>query len=254
MLRVAVSHGLPGAELVDAADGMELRVTDEVISLAVRHRVQGLLVQCNRRAGGHRRWLAGRGRPRCSVVGVGRLRDFSGQRRRVTLGVLGSADVEARVLKGVALSELDYADPSQRVFADADLLIRRSDHGAALRALDAAGFRRVQPPVRGWWERRFGKAVELRAPERRRARPPPCDHRRLLRRSGRPRRTLGDRERTVRPRRRGGARARHRGAPAARLLPRRPRRRVRSANVARRRPARAGQRGRLAGRGRPSPA
>ena len=163
VLRVAVSHGLPGAGLVDAADGTELRVTGEVLELAVRHRVQGLLGKAvdDQLVIGDEAQVAGV-RAALSVALAGSATSLA--TAVLTLEVLGSAGVDARVLKGVALSRLDYADHDERVFADADLLIRRGDHAVALRALDAAGFRRVQPAVRGWWERRFGKAVELLAP------------------------------------------------------------------------------------------
>lgn len=81
-----------------------------------------------------------------------------------TISVLDEAGVPTRVLKGPAVAHLDHDDPNERVFGDADVLIRRADHGRALAALEAAGFRRVEPAVRGWWERRFGKAVMLRTP------------------------------------------------------------------------------------------
>jgi Uncharacterised nucleotidyltransferase len=74
------------------------------------------------------------------------------------------AGVECRVLKGVAVAHLDHDDPAERVFGDADVLVGRADHGRALAVLAAAGFVRDEPPVRGWWERRFGKAIVLQAP------------------------------------------------------------------------------------------
>ena len=67
-------------------------------------------------------------------------------------------------LKGIAIAELDHADPDERMFGDADLLMRRADYGAALAALTSAGFVRAQPAVHGWWEQRFGKAIVFRSP------------------------------------------------------------------------------------------
>jgi len=81
-----------------------------------------------------------------------------------TLEALDAAHVPALVLKGIAIAHLDHDDPNERVFGDADVLIRRADHGRALAGLTAAGFRRVEPPVHTWWERRFSKAVMLRTP------------------------------------------------------------------------------------------
>lgn len=77
---------------------------------------------------------------------------------------LDDVGVATRALKGLALAHLDHADPAERIIGDADLLIRRADYDRALRSLAAAGFRREEPPIRVGWERRFGKAVLLRAP------------------------------------------------------------------------------------------
>jgi hypothetical protein len=82
----------------------------------------------------------------------------------LALEALRAGAIEARVLKGVANAHLDYASPSDRIFGDADVLVRRSDLERSLRLLTAAGFRRGEPPVRRWWERRFGKAVVLHSP------------------------------------------------------------------------------------------
>lgn len=77
---------------------------------------------------------------------------------------LADCGVAARVLKGVAMAHLDYDNPQDRTFGDADLLIQRADLAAALSGLLAAGFSRALPPVRQSWERRFAKAVMLTAP------------------------------------------------------------------------------------------
>ena len=163
VLRVAVAHGLPGGELETAASGMELALDDEVIALAVRHRVQGLL------------WTAindGVVVGSDSLVEAARTAHadaighcaVSRATAALAVGTLANAGIDVRVLKGIAIAELDHADPNERMFGDADLLVRRTDHGAALAALTSAGFVRAQPAVRGWWEQRFGKAIEFRAP------------------------------------------------------------------------------------------
>ncbi|MGB8860470.1 MAG: nucleotidyltransferase family protein, partial [Ilumatobacteraceae bacterium] len=82
----------------------------------------------------------------------------------VTALTLSAAGVPCRVLKGIALAHLDYPDPSMRLFGDADVLVRRADLTAAIAALRGRSFERDQPPVRAWWERRYGKAVVLQAP------------------------------------------------------------------------------------------
>ncbi len=163
VVRVAVSHRLPGSELASAAGESELRLTDEAIMLANRHRVQGLLwtavedgliVADDQQRAAAFTACEDAGRQRGTAVAVAAL----------TLEVLRGANVDARVLKGVATARLDYADAADRMFGDADLLIHRADHSIALNALADAGFLREQPAVRGWWEQRFGKAVVWRAP------------------------------------------------------------------------------------------
>ena len=78
---------------------------------------------------------------------------------------LDGAGVPHRILKGVAIAHLDLVDPSDRLFADADLLVPHAQLGAALTALTSTGFTRTEPPVRVGWERRFARAVVLTAPD-----------------------------------------------------------------------------------------
>ena len=163
VLRVAVSHGLPGAELEAALAGVTPQLSDDVLALATRHRVQGLLwaaVDADVVTGTEVQVMSARE----ALASALRTCLVSQGTAALTLDALGSAGIEARVLKGVAIAQLDHVDPAERVFGDADLLVRRSDYRAALSTLEAADFRRVQPPVRSWWEHRFGKAIVFRAP------------------------------------------------------------------------------------------
>jgi hypothetical protein len=75
---------------------------------------------------------------------------------------LRAAGVEPFVFKGIATAHLDYDDPSQRPFFDADLLVPRPDLPRAIDALSVAGFRRNGPSIGRRWEHRFARAVELR--------------------------------------------------------------------------------------------
>ena len=162
VLRACVAHGLqPVAQASSDHDPHEL--TPAVISLAARHRVQGLLWSAI--AGGV---VAGSAEvvseAREAVVEALHTCLLSEQTAVLSLLALERAGVEVRVLKGVALAHLDHDNPAERVFGDADLLIRRDDYHVALAALTEAGFRRSKPPVRRWWEQRFAKAVVLLAP------------------------------------------------------------------------------------------
>ena len=66
------------------------------------------------------------------------------------------------MFKGIATAHLDYDDPSQRHFFDADLLVPRPDLPRAIDVLSAAGFGRDGPSISRRWEHRFARAVELR--------------------------------------------------------------------------------------------
>ena len=163
VLRFAVADGLPGSHHGRRNADHPPALSREVIGLAARHRVQGLL------------WSAieaGEVSATEQLVQAAR-EDYSAALRTclvaeeaavLALDALTRAGVETRVLKGVAIAHLDHPGPDERVFGDADVLVRRSDHHHALGALTAAGFRRAEPPVRGWWERRFGKSIVLDAP------------------------------------------------------------------------------------------
>ena len=131
-----------------------------LLAAADQHRISGLLAQAvdDRflltdeafRAAAHEQHLAAlRTSVRCEMVAAS------------VTAALSASGIESRALKGVAMAHLDYGDPSRRVFGDADLLVRRRGLLDALAVLEALGFTRDHPPVRGWWERRFGKAVVL---------------------------------------------------------------------------------------------
>jgi len=77
---------------------------------------------------------------------------------------LAAARIDTRVLKGVALANLVYPEPSWRVFRDADLLVRGDHFDAAVEILnDEVGVARVLPELRSGFDRRFGKEALLRS-------------------------------------------------------------------------------------------
>lgn len=163
VVRVAVGHGVPGAGLRAALGGEVPTLSREVIDLARRHRVIGLLSTAVGDGAVHADDEQGAA---LAAAWAASLRTCLIAEEACVLAVdaMGAAGVEARVLKGIAVAHLDHDDPAERVFGDADVLIRRDDYRVALVQLERAGFVRSHPPVRGWWEQRFGKAVVLRAP------------------------------------------------------------------------------------------
>lgn len=134
-----------------------------MVGAAIEHRVQGLLwaaVHHGLVVGDDP--LAAQAREAC----LAGLRTCLAAEETAVLAIdaLTTAGVEVRALKGIAIAHLDHDDPAERMFGDADLLVRPAQFEAALAALTRAGFERAEPPVRGWWERRFGKAVVVQSP------------------------------------------------------------------------------------------
>ena len=78
--------------------------------------------------------------------------------------LLSDHGIVAYPFKGVANAHLDYPDPALRTFLDADIHVERPQFGDAITALLAAGYTRTSVPLGERWERRFGRACELRAP------------------------------------------------------------------------------------------
>ena len=78
-------------------------------------------------------------------------------------GVLDGAGIEFRVLKGVALANSIYAEPSLRLFGDIDLVVD-PDHfvrAAAVIAEALSGTREL-PELRPGFDQRFGREILLR--------------------------------------------------------------------------------------------
>lgn len=78
--------------------------------------------------------------------------------------VLGEELIPTLVLKGLAVSHLDYPDPSHRSTTDVDLLIRAEDIERATAVLAPAGYRRELPERREGFDRRFAKDVTFYGP------------------------------------------------------------------------------------------
>lgn len=79
------------------------------------------------------------------------------------LAELEAADIDVRVLKGVALAHGLYDDPSARVFGDVDLLVPPGEFVRAADVLTGAlGARREVPELRPGFDARFGREVLLR--------------------------------------------------------------------------------------------
>lgn len=154
-----------GLQRVDECDDQLAALAAADVATAIEHRIEGLLsvaletghVSASDEASAAVTAAHNQALRRCLMV-----EDATAAAQ----DAMARAGVETRVLKGIASAHLDYTDPAERIFADADVLIRRGDLRAALVALDRAGFRRLEPPVRPSWEPRFGKAIVLRAPQR----------------------------------------------------------------------------------------
>jgi hypothetical protein len=161
VLRVAVASGLPGAQ--PAPTEAHRTLTFDVLAQAENHRVQGLVWSALERGD----VVAGddvRAKAHEDLVVALRRTLMAESWACAALAALDEAGVPARALKGLAIAHLDHVEPGERVFADADLMVRRTDLEPALAALVRAGFARLGAPSRVWWERRFGKAVVMSPP------------------------------------------------------------------------------------------
>jgi hypothetical protein len=83
----------------------------------------------------------------------------------MSVGILESAAIEVRVLKGSGVACLDYADASLRPFIDVDLLIRPDQFDAATATLVNAGYVRTFPEPRPAFDRRFSKGTSFESPD-----------------------------------------------------------------------------------------
>lgn len=82
-------------------------------------------------------------------------------RAAAALKMLDECGIEARVLKGVAVARLDYADPDLRHFGDVDLLVSGADMPAAVSAFEKQGYtRHFAEPFRGF-DANIGKGVAV---------------------------------------------------------------------------------------------
>lgn len=81
------------------------------------------------------------------------------------IDLLQQHGLEVRLLKGSATAHLDYEDPSLRLFADVDLLIRSRDVDAAYSLLTRCGYLRRSVEPRPGFDRRFGKGATFTAPD-----------------------------------------------------------------------------------------
>ena len=163
LLRAVVAHGLPGGPPMPNLPSDRQRWR-ELLALAERQRVLGLLVAAIDDDGVdvgernraelldlHRHWCA---------------HDL--RLERVLLQVADRLDEEGIdfvVLKGPALAHTRYRDPSLRLFADLDLLVRSGHVTAASAAIeDLLDARPALPELRHGFDDRFGKEVMLRTP------------------------------------------------------------------------------------------
>lgn len=162
LLRSVASHGLPGdGPWPDAP--LEVPAWERLLAGVSTQRLGGLLLQALRsgdlpaepeqveQAAQHHLERS------CSALALERM-------ALEVLALLEQDGVEARLLKGSAAGHLDYDDPSLRLFADVDLLLRSRDVDRAYALLDRAGFRRRSVEPRPGFDRRFGKGATFTAP------------------------------------------------------------------------------------------
>ena len=165
MVRAVAAHGLPGAPPIPAvAPGAPS--WHRIIRLAEQQRVLGLLVaavehgdQALEPDDEVRRDLARTHEAWCAHDL--RLERALGQ----AADALEAAGIAYLVTKGPALAHRAYPDPSQRLFADLDLIVPSGQVRHATRTLaDALDAQAVVGELRPGFDERFGKETLLRTP------------------------------------------------------------------------------------------
>jgi hypothetical protein len=158
ILRAVAAHGLTQATTHTwPADPLESTVWSNLLVQVRAQRLEGLFV-----------WAVADGFP-VSPEQTAELYDAHAQILSCNLelerlllevtGALDAADVCALVLKGPALARTLYPDPTVRLFADIDLLIRSDQYDQACARLASTGYERRYRGPRPGWDRRFTKGT-----------------------------------------------------------------------------------------------
>lgn len=165
LCRAVAAHGLPGSAVPAPIGALDEAAWSQLHRWVLNQRLAGLLLaavadgvleldpaQQEHAAQVHRKAMVG-----AVTLERALLR---------TIDVLGSADIDYRVLKGTAVAHLDYPDPSLRAYGDVDLLVPGAQLDAAIAALEQAGHSRRFPEPRPGFQQRFGKGNCMVTPER----------------------------------------------------------------------------------------
>ena len=162
LTRAVAGHGLPGAIATWPDAPLDAGLWDELLREVEQQRLTGLLVealvaddlpatqsQLDEASQSHFQRVCGVLLLEAEALPV--------------LDALAAAGVQATVLKGSAVAHLDYPDPSQRMFADIDLLVRSTDFDHAVEVLTGLGQQRHSVQPRAGFDRRFGKGATFTA-------------------------------------------------------------------------------------------
>lgn len=157
--RWVLASGLP-TRLTPPTETLDTTSYATLADEARRHRIDGLLhtavadrtlrVDANARAQA--------GRDELAVV-----RDRIAYETRVTgvLDLFDQAGIEVRILKGLALARLDYADEMHRRTGDLDVAVHPNRMEDAIRMLVAAGGFWEDPEPTSGWVRHVGKGASI---------------------------------------------------------------------------------------------
>ena len=160
----AAATGLPGSSLQPPPESLSDARWSALVTELTAERLTGLLVA----AVDAGRWPATDGQRdalldvHLNVLGSSLLLERT---LLHVVGELAAASIDVRVLKGVAVAQLDYPDPGLRAFGDIDLLVRADDAERLEAVLTQLGGRRNQPAARPGFDRRFGKSFTYVLPD-----------------------------------------------------------------------------------------
>jgi len=157
LVRAVVVHDLPGSTLQLPSTALPPRLWSPLVAQITRERLTGqLLAAANQGA------LAVTSHQREQLQTRHRRTMSQALRLEQTLVTLDAAfranDVDVRVSKGAAVSNLDYDGTWRRGFGDLDLLVRSEQVETAQHLLTSLGFARDEPAPRVDFDKRFGKS------------------------------------------------------------------------------------------------
>jgi hypothetical protein len=163
VIEAVAGYGLSGSRLTFPSAALAQESWEQLLELAVNHRVAGHLMRAVDDGA-----LPVRPEQRIQAFHASRVeRDYGRRVEQQLLAVaetFDTAGIDWRVLKGAAHAHLAYPAPELRSYVDIDILVPADHMDAAIAELQRAGGVRRYAEPRPGFDRRFSKGVSLSLP------------------------------------------------------------------------------------------